>query len=145
MGERHAVAFQPLQVGDAVATEAPQRFVTDHALGFMPQVVEHRLGAVVETRRLLVPGTTAGVYHATTAGAGTAAGKAVGDQHIGTLGTRLQRCTSPGGAPADHQHIALRLPLQVRRVGHLQRFEDRGDCAVHATSRRLAARWLAAT
>ncbi|MNH15057.1 hypothetical protein D3C79_746630 [compost metagenome] len=139
------MAFQPLQVGDTLGAEAPQRVVADHALGFVAEVVEHRLGGVREARRLLLPRAATGIHHAPTAGAGTTAIEAVGNQHIGTLGAGLQRRASPGGAPADHQHIALPVPVQRCRVIHLQGFENRRDRGVHGTSRRCAARWLAAT
>ncbi|MNH35165.1 hypothetical protein D3C79_958260 [compost metagenome] len=111
----------------------------------MAEVVEHRLGRVGKTRRLLMPRATTGIHHATTAGTGPTAIEAVGNQHIGTLGARLQRRARPGGAPTDHQHITLCLPLQCSGVIYLQGFENRRDGRVHTRSRRCAARWLAAT
>lgn len=140
-----AVAFEPLQVGHTVVTKAPQRGIRDHALGLVLQVVEHRLGAVIETGRLLVASPATGIDHPAALGTGTAAGKTVGHQHIGAAGPGFEGRTGPRRPPAQHQHIAVLLPLQRVAVGDPQRFENLGAGTVPASlgTHALAPRWLA--
>ncbi|MNF83899.1 hypothetical protein D3C84_662370 [compost metagenome] len=120
VGVGRAVAFQPIEVTHAVITEAPQRVVTDNALGFVLEVIEHGIGTVVKARSLLMASAATGVDHPTTFGAGTAACEAVGDQHIGALGASFQRGASTGRAPANDQHIAFFVPGHAVAISHLQ-------------------------
>ncbi|MNL22916.1 hypothetical protein D3C87_1442780 [compost metagenome] len=143
------VAFQPVEVADAVGAEAPQGVVADHVLGFMLEVVKHGFGRVAEPCRLLMAGTATGVDHPATLGTGTATGESVGNQDIGTLGAGLQRRAGPGRAPPDNQYIAVLVPQQRAAVGDLQRCLDRRAETVierrHTPSYRWLAKWLAAT
>ncbi|MNP22138.1 hypothetical protein D3C76_1147970 [compost metagenome] len=120
VGVGRAVAFQPLEVAHTVGAEAPQSVIAHHAPGFVLEVIEHGLGAVVEARGLLMTRTATGVDHPATLGAGAAAGEAVSDQHVGPLGPSFQRGAGTGRAPADDQHVATFVPVHTAAIGYLQ-------------------------
>ena len=65
--EAHALGFEPLEVGNAVAAEALQREITDDALDLVAQVLGHRLGRVGEARLALLPGAAAATRELSTA------------------------------------------------------------------------------
>lgn len=91
MGITRAVAFKPVKIADTVIAEFLQGCVADHALGFVLEVVKHRLDAVGETCGLLMPGAATGVNHTTAFGTGATAGKAVRHNHPGAIAAGLQR------------------------------------------------------
>ena len=122
------MALEPGQVGGTVLAKTPQRSIGDDTLGFVLEIGEHRLGRVAKACGLLLAGATAGIHYATALGAGTAAGKTVGDQHVSALGACLKGSAGAGCPPADHQHITVVIPEHGVGISHLQRRLDIGTC-----------------
>ena len=143
MGVAGTVAFQPVKIADAVIAEFLQGGVADHALGFVLEVVKHRLGAVVETCGLLMPGAAPGVDHPTAFGTGAAAGKAVGHDHPGAIAAGLQRSAGTRHPPTDHQHVAGVVPVPCTQALGLQGREDFAVAAGSFGSTHDSARTLA--
>ena len=151
-----AVAFEPAQVVGTVIAEFAQGVVADHATGFVLEVVKHRLRGVAEAGVLLLSGTAARIHHAATLGAGAAAGKTVGDNHLGPLATGLQCGAGAGSPPTDHQYVAALVPVPIRQTVQVQRgqdfsvaggpgpLHDTASGAVLAATGTLLAIWLAA-
>ena len=142
MGITRAVAFKPVKIADTVIAEFLQGCVADHALGFVLEVVKHRLGAVGVTRGLLMPGAATGVNHTTAFGTGAAAGKAVGHDHPGAIAAGLQCGAGTRRPPTDDQHVAGVVPVPCTQALGLQGRENfavagRMLCSAHDSARTL--------
>ena len=157
VGIARPVAFKPVEVADAVSAKFFQGGIADHPLGFVLEIIKHRLWVVIETGGLLLRRTTTGVHHATAFGTGATAGKTVGHDHMGACAAGLQRRAGTRRAPADHQYITGIVPVAAAQAIGLQGCEDLAVTAgvfatAHDSTRALApvvadtalAIWLAA-
>ena len=119
------MALQPFEIGHAVVAKALQRRVTDDALRFMLQIIEHGLRRVGKASLLLLLRAAAGIHDTAGQRARAAAIEAVDDEHVNAACARFERGRRARSAPADHEHVGTVIPLNAVEPVYDERFLHR--------------------